>query len=245
LIRAPRTLRTALVAAGVTAALGVSATGAFAQSAPTARTTASAVDASGHCKTKRVYVKTVKLADKVSRAKVFKTGKHRYEADIWGKGLKYGTMTAKGRTAHAEHNGLHIALHPNGKVTSWVERAKPKPKPKPVVKRVLVASATLADRTSTANIYKVTANHYEADIYANGTRLDTLVANGRAAYGQNNGLHVALQPDGQLSSWVDRTPAPDPTPQPDDTNQPAPIAPVTPDTPTATPRTTTAPSYTD
>ncbi|MFF4255040.1 hypothetical protein ACFY1L_27910 [Streptomyces sp. NPDC001663] len=236
-MRAPRTLRTALVAAGVTAALGVSAAGAFAQPAPEARTVASASHANGHCqKTNRVYVKTVKLADRVSKAKVFKTGKHRYEAEIWAKGLKYGTMTAKHRTAHANHNGLHIALHPNGKVTSWVERAKPKP----VVKRVLVSTAPLADGSSTAKLYRISANHYEADIYAHGTKLDTLVANGRAAYGENNGLHVTLQPDGRLSSWVDDTPAPDPTPQPDETDTPAPLAPATPDTPA-----TTAPSGSD
>ena len=238
-MRAPRTLRTALVAAGVTVALGVSAAGAFAQPAPEARTVASASHANGHCqKTERVYVKTVKLADPVSKAKVFKTGKHRYDAEIWAKGLKYGTMTAKHRTVYANHNGLHIALHPNGKVTSWVERAKPKPKP--VVKRVLVSTAPLADGSSTAKLYRISANHYEADIYADGTKLDTLVANGRAAYGENNGLHVTLQPDGRLSSWVDDTPAPDPTPQPDETDTPAPLAPATPDTPT-----TTAPSGSD
>ena len=210
-MHAPRTLRTALVAAGVTAALGVSATGAFAHSAPTAKTAASTAHASGDCRTERVYVRTVNLADKASRAKVFKTGKHRYEAEIWGKGLKYGTMAAKGRTAHAEHNGLHIACHPNGTVTSWVERAKPQPKP--FLKRSLITSAPLADGTSTAKIYKVTAHHYEADIYADGTRFDTLVANGRPAYGQLNGLHVVLQPDGQLSSSVEApTPAPSYTP---------------------------------
>jgi len=236
-MRAPRTLRTALVAAGVTAALGASATGAFAHSAPAAKTAASATHASGHCKTGRVYVKTVKLADKVSRAKVFKTGKHRYEAEIWGKGLKYGTMAAKGRTAHAEHNRLHMALHPDGTITSWVERAKPQPKP--LVKRSLIASAPLADGTSTAKIYKVTANHYEADIYADGVRFDALVADSRAAYGENNGLHVVLRPDGQLSSWVDQ--APSPAPQPDDSGRPAPTAPATPATPDAA---TPAPSNT-
>jgi hypothetical protein len=234
-MRAPRTLRTALVAAGVTAALGFSATGAFARSAPVSERADSAAHASGHSKTERVHVKTVKLADKVSRAKVFKTGKHRYEAEIWAKGLKYGTMTAKGRAAHAEHNGLHITLDPKGRVTSWVERAKPKPEPKPVVKRVLLASATLADGTSTAKIYKISANHYEADVYAGDSKIDTLVAHGHAAYGENNGLHVALQPDGQLSSWVDQAPEPDPTPQPDDSDQPTPVAPVTPDTSVPTP----------
>ena len=220
-MRAPHTLRTALVAAGVTAALGISAAGAVA--AP-AHATESVASAHAHTSAKRVYVKTVKLADKVSKAKVYKTGKHRYQAEIWAKGVKYGTLYATGRTAHGNHNGLHVSLTANGKVTSWVERAKPKPKPKPkpVVKRVFVSSQTLADGASTAKIYKLTADHYQADVLANGTRIATLDANGRAAYGENNGLHVALQPDGGLTSWVDEAPAPDPTPQPDDSDEPLP-----------------------
>ncbi|MFC7304836.1 hypothetical protein ACFQVC_11465 [Streptomyces monticola] len=69
--------------------------------------------------------------------------------------------------------------------------------------RKLVNTVKLADKASTAKIYKLGQNHYEADIFANGAKLDTLVANGKAAYGQNNGLHVALQPDGQIKSWVE------------------------------------------
>lgn len=231
-MRAPRTLRTALVAAGVTAALGVSAAGAVAL--PSHAAAGTAVSAPAHHNTKRVHVKTVKLADKVSRAKVYKTAKHHYQAEIWAKGVKHGTLYATGRTAHANHNGLHVSLTANGKVTSWVERAKPKPKPKPVVKRVLVSSQTLADGTSTAKIYKLTGSHHRADIFADGNRLDTLDANGRAAYGQNNGLHVALQPDGLLTSWVDEAPDPDPTPLPDDSTQPQP-APDASDSPNTAP----------
>ena len=144
----------------------------------------------------------MRLADKVSVAKVYKTGKHRYEAEIWAKGMKFGTLVTQGKPAHGTNNGLRVTLHPNGKVTSWVEQAKPQPRPKPAVKPVLVASATLADGASTAKVYRISANHYVADVSANGVWLDTLVANGRAAYGQNNGLHVVLQPDGQLSSRV-------------------------------------------
>ncbi|WP_030927263.1 hypothetical protein [Streptomyces sp. NRRL S-646] len=83
----------------------------------------------------------------------------------------------------------------------------------------------------------MTASHHEADIYADGTKFDTLVADGLAAYGELNGLHVVLRPDGRLSSWVDRALAP----QPDDTDRPAPTAPATPATPDAT---TPAPSNT-
>ncbi|POX51315.1 hypothetical protein C3489_20245 [Streptomyces sp. Ru71] len=218
-MRAPRTLRTALVAAGVTAALGASAAGAFAAPpAPAAQAAAPAAPAHSPHPAERVYVKTVKLADKVSLAKVFRTGKHRYEAEIWAKGVKYGTLVAHGKPAHGRSNGLHVTLRPNGTVTSWVERAKPKP----VVKRVLVASAPLADGVSTARIYKVTAHHHEADIYAHGVRMGTLVADGRAAYGEHNGLHIVLRPDGRIGSWLDRTPAP--APQPDDDPQDEPTA---------------------
>ncbi|ANP52805.1 hypothetical protein J2Z21_000345 [Streptomyces griseochromogenes] len=197
-MRALRTLRTTLVATGVAAALGASATGAFAataQNAPAAHTSAQS-------KAQRVALKTVRLADKVSVAKVYKTGKHRYEADVWAKGTKFGTLVSEGKPAYGQNNGLHVTLHPNGTVTSWVERAKPKPQPKPAAKPVLVASATLGDGASKAEVYRIAPNHYVADVSANGTWLDTLVANGRTAYGQNNGLHVVLQPDGQLSSWV-------------------------------------------
>ncbi|MFE0257054.1 hypothetical protein [Streptomyces sp. NPDC059010] len=214
-MRAPRTLRTTLVAAGVTAALGVSAAGAFAADTPATAPVKSVGHVSHQSKAERVHVKTVKLADKVSRAKLYRTGKDRYEAEIWVKGRKYGALYTDGSVAaRAQNNGLHVTLHPNGKVTSWIERAKPRPTPKPVVNRLLVATPTLADGVTTAKVYRLAAHHYEADIFADGVRLDTLVANGRAAYGENNGLKVVLKPDGQLISGFDETtdPAPAPTP---------------------------------
>ncbi|MEU8967735.1 hypothetical protein AB0D11_00420 [Streptomyces monashensis] len=205
-MRARRTLRTTLVAAGATAVLAASASGAFAAAAPHSAPVAHGA-AHHHCNDKRVLVKTVRLADKVSVAKVYKTGKHhhRFEAEIWAKGTRYGTLVAKGKPAHGENNGLHVTLQPNGTVTSWVERAKPKPKPKPqpVAQRILVSITTLADDTSTGKVYKLGPNHYEADIYAHGHKVDTLAAKGRAAHGEDNGLHVVLKPDGRLISWVE------------------------------------------
>ncbi|KOV64179.1 hypothetical protein [Streptomyces sp. MMG1121] len=223
-MRALCTLRTTLVAAGATAVLAASAGGAFAATAPES---APVSHASAHCKDKGHLVKTVRLADKVSVAKVYKTGKHRFEADIWAKGEKYGTLITKGKPVHGQSNGLHVTLHPNGKVTSWVERteSKPKPKPQPVTKRILVSITTLADDVSTGKVYKIGAHHYEADIYAHGSKIDTLVAKDRTAYGENNGLHVALQPDGRLSSWVDAPAydAPKPAPTKDASDErPAP-----------------------
>ncbi|MBX7469205.1 hypothetical protein K1Y80_24425 [Streptomyces sp. MAG02] len=68
--------------------------------------------------------------------------------------------------------------------------------------RSFVKSVKLADG-SVAKIYKLGQNHYEAEIWANGSKLDTLVAKGSSAVGQNNGLHVVLDPDGTFSSWAD------------------------------------------
>ncbi|MCC5478019.1 hypothetical protein [Streptomyces barringtoniae] len=200
-MRALRTLRTTLVAAGATAVLAASASGAFAAAAPEA---APVAHASAPCKDKRVPVKTVRLADKVSVAKVYKTGKHRFVAEIWAKGTKYGTLVAKDHAARGQNNGLHVTLHPNGRVTSWIERAQPELRP--AAERILVSTTTLADDTSTAKVYRLSAHHYEADVYANGTKYGTLVAKDHAARGQNNGLHVLLQPDGRVTSWVDDAP---------------------------------------
>ncbi|WHM37910.1 hypothetical protein [Streptomyces sp. BPTC-684] len=68
--------------------------------------------------------------------------------------------------------------------------------------RSFVKSVKLADG-SVAKVYKLGQNHYEAEIWANGGKLDTLVANGSKAVGENNGLHVVLNPDGTVTSWVD------------------------------------------
>jgi hypothetical protein len=68
--------------------------------------------------------------------------------------------------------------------------------------RSFVKSVKLADG-SVAKVYKLGQNHYEAEIWANGSKLDTLVAKGASATGQNNGLYVVLNPDGTVTSWVE------------------------------------------
>ncbi|MEU9102216.1 hypothetical protein [Streptomyces sp. NPDC048361] len=69
--------------------------------------------------------------------------------------------------------------------------------------RSFVKSVKLADGSSVAKVFKLGKNHYEAEIWANGAKLDTLVAKGASATGQNNGLYVVLNPDGTVTSWVD------------------------------------------
>ncbi|CAM5247480.1 hypothetical protein [Streptomyces avidinii] len=91
----------------------------------------------------------------------------------------------------------------------------PAAEPKPGV-RAYVTTVKLADG-AVAEVYRITSNHFEADILAGSTRLDTLVSKGGAAsYGQNNGLHVVLRPNGTVTSWMDGSakPKPKPNPQP-------------------------------
>ncbi|MFF3012775.1 hypothetical protein [Streptomyces sp. NPDC057939] len=109
---------------------------------PVAKPTAPPVKARG-------YVTTVRLADG-SVAKVYQVGDHRFEADIFAGDRKVGTLACSdGRSTNGTHNGLHVTLHGNGTVTSWVEGGKPveKPvaKPKPDVKKETRVRVTLPD----------------------------------------------------------------------------------------------------
>ncbi|MFJ6778685.1 hypothetical protein [Streptomyces yangpuensis] len=80
--------------------------------------------------------------------------------------------------------------------------------------RTFVTAVRLADG-SVAKVYKVGGSHFEADVLAGSTRLDTLVGRGGAAsYGQSNGLHVVLHPNGTVTSWMDGAPKPKPKPEP-------------------------------
>ncbi|MEU9250557.1 hypothetical protein AB0D66_01735 [Streptomyces sp. NPDC048270] len=94
--------------------------------------------------------------------------------------------------------------------------AKPTPPPaKPTAGvRAFVTTVKLPDG-SVAKVYKLGENHFEADIFAGSTKLDTLVSKGgAAAYGQNNGLHVVLQPNGTVTSWMDGGAKPKPVEKP-------------------------------
>ncbi|KPI05661.1 hypothetical protein OV450_3979 [Actinobacteria bacterium OV450] len=73
--------------------------------------------------------------------------------------------------------------------------------------RTLVKSLALADGVSRANVYRVAAGGYQADILtADGTKAATLTSrDGVAGFGGSGPLHAALQPDGRLSSWAGGT----------------------------------------
>ncbi|MFH8625837.1 hypothetical protein ACH4A8_28790 [Streptomyces vietnamensis] len=68
---------------------------------------------------------------------------------------------------------------------------------------------------SLAKVYQDGPGRFSAEIYAGGSLIDTLVSgDGKPVYGENNGLHVVLRPDGTVSSWLDEAPAPAPKPKP-------------------------------
>ncbi|MFE4655644.1 hypothetical protein ACFRFJ_02970 [Streptomyces hydrogenans] len=81
--------------------------------------------------------------------------------------------------------------------------------------RVQVSSWPLADG-STAQVRQTGEGSYSADIVGrDGVLIGSLTSTGgQPGYGENNGLHIVLQPDGTVSSWREDVPAPVPTPEP-------------------------------
>ncbi len=74
--------------------------------------------------------------------------------------------------------------------------------------RAYVTTVKLADG-SVAKVYEIGNSHFEADVFAGSTKLDTLVSKaGAASYGQNDGLHVVLRPNGTVTSWMEGAPKP-------------------------------------
>ncbi|MET9700632.1 hypothetical protein ABZY31_27445 [Streptomyces sp. NPDC006529] len=68
--------------------------------------------------------------------------------------------------------------------------------------RTLVKSLTLADGVSSARVYRVAAGAYQADVLRDGVTVASLTSrDGVPGYGRTDALHLALQPDGRLSSW--------------------------------------------
>ncbi|WP_030789042.1 hypothetical protein [Streptomyces sp. NRRL S-920] len=208
-----RILRTAAIATGAIAALAVPATAAFAADAPSPspsqdRTASDARDGTdsetpappGSWESKG----TTDLGHGWSAKVDVNVSARTAKAALSLNGTAKGSLTAYERAASTTVDGNTFTLTPDGTLSMSAKPAppKPKPEPKPDAKRVYQTTVKLADG-SLAKIYKLGPHHYQADIVAHGSRLDTLDANGRAAYGQDNGLHVALNPDGTIKSWVE------------------------------------------
>ncbi|MBT2469739.1 hypothetical protein J7E97_18120 [Streptomyces sp. ISL-66] len=70
--------------------------------------------------------------------------------------------------------------------------------------RTLVKTASLADGSSTAHVYRVAKDAYRAEVLsADGSKAATVTSrDGVTGFGGSGKLHLALRADGRLSSWV-------------------------------------------
>ncbi|GGQ26059.1 MULTISPECIES: hypothetical protein [Streptomyces] len=111
--------RTLVRAAAVTACAGsllaLPTAAALAEGVPAASSAHSAAP-------QRTLVKSLSLADGVSTAKVYRTAKGGYQADILASdGARATTLTSHdGVTDFGASGELHAALDPAGRLTSWV-----------------------------------------------------------------------------------------------------------------------------
>ncbi|MGW6687869.1 hypothetical protein [Streptomyces sp. NPDC054961] len=78
--------------------------------------------------------------------------------------------------------------------------------------RTLVKTLSLADGSSTANVYRTAEDAYQAEVLtADGSRAATVTSrDGVTGLASAGKLHLALSEDGRLSSWTgDDTPVPE------------------------------------
>lgn len=73
--------------------------------------------------------------------------------------------------------------------------------------RTLVKRIALADGVSTAKVYRVAKDAYQAEVLGpDGAKAATLTSrDGATGFGESGRLHLALRADGRLSSWVGET----------------------------------------
>ncbi|MFD9334227.1 hypothetical protein ACFWBF_07370 [Streptomyces sp. NPDC060028] len=88
---------------------------------PTAAALAEGVPAASTA-SQRTLVKTLALADGVSRADVYRTAKDAYQADVLtAEGAKAATVNSRdGSTGYGDAGDLHLALRSDGVLSSWV-----------------------------------------------------------------------------------------------------------------------------
>ncbi|GAA3128446.1 hypothetical protein GCM10010449_57120 [Streptomyces rectiviolaceus] len=128
-------------------------------------------------------------------------------------GTAKGSLTAYEKPASTTIDGSTFTLTPDGTITRTGGKPtppKPQPKPTPDHKRTLVHQyANLGGSGFDAKVYKVKGG-YEADMIAKapdtGKKIvwDTLKQSGsKPAYGQHNGAHFVLNPDGTMKGWTE------------------------------------------
>lgn len=113
-----------------------------------------------------------------------------------------------GAASGAVASTVHHTASPASLVVESIAHSKTKAK-------VKVKTVKLRDG-STAKVYKLGKNKAKAVIA--GPKGATLIANGKNAVANHNGLRIKLTPSGVLTSWMDKAkpkPKPKPKPQPE------------------------------
>ncbi|MEU9701516.1 hypothetical protein [Streptomyces sp. NPDC047981] len=121
-----------------------------------------------------------------------------------------GAFAADNPAEQGDQSGQSSQSDPSGQGDRSDQQ---QPQVDPPVERAFIKSFKLADG-SVAKVYQTGTDQYAAEIWAGGSLIDTLTTTGSPAYGQNNGLHVVLQPDGTVTSWGEDGPKPEPKPEP-------------------------------
>lgn len=135
------------------------------------------------------------------------------KAAISHDGTAKGSLEAYIKSSSTKIDGSTFTLSADGTITRTGGKPtppKPQPKPTPDHKRTLVHQYTnLGGSGFDAKVYK-TKSGYEADMIAKapdtGKKIvwDTLKQSGsKPAYGQHNGAHFVLNPDGTMKGWTE------------------------------------------
>ncbi|MFF3642843.1 hypothetical protein [Streptomyces sp. NPDC002564] len=130
------------------------------------------------------------------------------KATISLNGKAKGSLTAYINSATTKIDGNTFTLSADGTISMTGGKPTP-PKPQPQKRTFVREYHNLGGTGFDAKVYKVRTG-YEADLIARSkdsgkkTVWDTLQQSGsKAAYGEHNGAHFVLNPDGTMKGWVD------------------------------------------
>ncbi|MFJ5675842.1 hypothetical protein [Streptomyces sp. NPDC093097] len=144
------------------------------------------------------YVRTVKLADGVSVAKIYRMGPGHFRAEGFAYGSSFGSIEATQAEPYVAGNlnGLITALSSQGELVSWIAQAGPSG---PHVE-------TLADGKTVARVTRLGDQHYRAVLVdAGGRTVATMEVDGDATFRSAvkvGSVWAVLETDGSVTSHV-------------------------------------------
>ncbi|MCA6092289.1 hypothetical protein LE181_08960 [Streptomyces sp. SCA3-4] len=136
-------------------------------------------------------VRTQKLADGASTARITKLGDHHYKLEILYQGHVTAKIEADRRDAGVNANGMFVVLTFDGKAVSWLGGAQHGE-----------GSFPLPDG-STAKVTKVSQGHWTLQVINRwGDVTATLDADHRNAAVNANAMYIVLEQGGTFSAWI-------------------------------------------